>query len=92
MKVIDVHLAADLTADVIPWSYTGNKMHPTQKPVGSLKPLIEAFPKSGDIVLGLFAAPGSTLVAAKERAGASSASSSTRSPSTPSRCGCKAVF
>jgi adenine-specific DNA-methyltransferase len=53
-------------ADVIPWSYTGNKLHPTQKPVGSLKPLIEAYSKAGDIVLDPFAGSGSTLVAAKE--------------------------
>ena len=25
--------------DVLDWQYTGNKLHPTQKPVGSLKPL-----------------------------------------------------
>lgn len=53
-------------ADVIPWSYTGNRLHPTQKPVGSLKPLIEAYSKAGDIVLDPFAGSGSTLVAAKE--------------------------
>ena len=29
--------------DVLPWHYTGNRLHPTQKPVPSLKPLIEAF-------------------------------------------------
>jgi DNA modification methylase len=52
--------------DVIPWSYTGNKLHPTQKPVGSLKPLIEAYSKPGEIVLDPFAGSGSTLVAAKE--------------------------
>jgi adenine-specific DNA-methyltransferase len=52
--------------DVIPWSYTGNKLHPTQKPVGSLKPLIEAFSNPGDIVMDPFAGSGSTLVAAKE--------------------------
>ena len=53
-------------ADVIPWTYTGNRLHPTQKPVGSLKPLIEAFTKPGDVVLDPFAGSGSTLVAAKE--------------------------
>ena len=53
-------------ADVVPWTYTGNKLHPTQKPVGSLKPLIEAYTKPGDIVLDPFAGSGSTLVAAKE--------------------------
>jgi hypothetical protein len=53
-------------ADVIPCAYTGNKLHPTQKPVGSLKPLIEAYTQPGDIVLDPFAGSGSTLVAAKE--------------------------
>jgi DNA modification methylase len=52
--------------DVIPWTYTGNKLHPTQKPVGIFRPLIEAFTKPGDIVLDPFAGSGSTLVAAQE--------------------------
>lgn len=30
-------------SDVIDWRYTGNRLHPTQKPVESLKPLIDAF-------------------------------------------------
>ncbi len=25
------------------WRYTGNRLHPTQKPVEALRPLIEAF-------------------------------------------------
>jgi len=37
--------------DVLGWRYTGNRLHPTQKPVPSLKPLIETFTESGDIVL-----------------------------------------
>ena len=52
--------------DVLEWQYTGNKLHPTQKPVGSLKPLIEAFCPAGGLVLDPFAGSGSTLVAAKE--------------------------
>lgn len=52
--------------DVIDWTYTGNKLHPTQKPVGILKPLIEAFSRPGDIVLDPFCGSGSTLVAAHE--------------------------
>jgi DNA modification methylase len=52
--------------DVIPWRYTGNKLHPTQKPVGSLTPLVEAFTKPGELVLDPFCGSGSTLVAAKE--------------------------
>ena len=52
--------------DVLEWQYTGNKLHPTQKPVGSLKPLIGAFCPAGGLVLDPFAGSGSTLVAAHE--------------------------
>jgi adenine-specific DNA-methyltransferase len=51
--------------DVLEWRYTGNRLHPTQKPVPSLKPVIEAFTERGDIVLDPFAGAGSTLLAAK---------------------------
>jgi site-specific DNA-methyltransferase (adenine-specific) len=50
--------------DVMDWTYTGNKMHPTQKSVHVLKPLIEAFSKPGHTVLDPFAGSGSTCVAA----------------------------
>jgi site-specific DNA-methyltransferase (adenine-specific) len=52
-------------ADVIDWTHTGNRLHPTQKPVGILRPLIEAFTKPGDTVLDPFCGSGSTLVAAR---------------------------
>lgn len=52
--------------DVIAWTYTGNRLHPTQKPLGILRPLIEAFTKPGDIVLDPFCGSGSTLVAARD--------------------------
>jgi DNA modification methylase len=52
--------------DVIPWSYTGNRLHPTQKPVAIFNPIIEAFTKPGDTVLDPFCGSGSTLVAARD--------------------------
>lgn len=50
--------------DVLPWEYTGNPLHPTQKPVSALRPLIEAFTKPGAIVLDPFAGSGSSCIAA----------------------------
>ncbi|HCN70713.1 MAG TPA: DNA methylase [Pusillimonas sp.] len=52
--------------DLLPWKYTGNKLHPTQKPVESLARLVEAFSKPEAIVLDPFAGSGSTCVAAKQ--------------------------
>lgn len=52
--------------DVLDWRYTGNRLHPTQKPVGALTPLIEAFSRPGELVLDPFCGSGSTLVAAYE--------------------------
>jgi DNA modification methylase len=51
--------------DVMDWTYTGNKLHPTQKSIHILKPLIEAFSMPGQLVLDPFAGSGSTCVAAK---------------------------
>lgn len=51
--------------DVLPWHYTGNRLHATQKPVPSLKPVIESFTRTGDLVLDPFCGSGSTLLAAK---------------------------
>ena len=51
--------------DVLDWQYTGNPYHPTQKPVRSLKPVIEAFTNRGEVVLDPFCGSGSTLLAAK---------------------------
>ena len=41
--------------DVLPFPYTGNTLHPTQKPVEALQPLIESFSAPGAIVLDPFA-------------------------------------
>lgn len=51
--------------DVMEWTYTGNKLHPTQKSIHILKPLIEAFTSPGQLVLDPFVGSGSTCVAAK---------------------------
>ncbi|WP_126655863.1 DNA methyltransferase, partial [Escherichia coli] len=49
--------------DVLGWKYSGNRHHPTEKPVTSLQPLIESFTHPNAIVLGPFAGSGSTCVA-----------------------------
>ncbi len=51
--------------DVIDWTYSGNKLHPTQKPLPVLLPLIETFSAPGGLVLDPFAGSGSTLLAAR---------------------------
>ena len=51
--------------DVIDWTYTGNKLHPTQKPLSVLLPLVETFSRPGATVLDPFAGSGSSLLAAK---------------------------
>lgn len=54
----------DAIPDVLPWVYSGNRYHPTEKAVGTLSPVIEAFTAPGDVVLDPFAGSGSTLAAA----------------------------
>ena len=56
---------AEPISDVIGWRYTGNKLHPTQKPLEVLQPLIASFSQPGDLVLDPFAGSGSSLLAAK---------------------------
>jgi len=51
--------------DVLPWKYSENKLHPTQKPVESIQEIIEALTKPGDIVMDPFAGSGTTCVAAR---------------------------
>jgi len=43
-----------------------NKIHPTQKPVGLIKKLIELFTDPGDVVIDPVAGSGSTIIAALE--------------------------
>lgn len=50
--------------DVQPWEYSGNVVHPTEKAVSVLKPLIQSFSQPGALVLDPFAGSGSTLVSA----------------------------
>ena len=51
-------------ADVQRLLYTGNKLHPTQKAVMSLIPIIRAYSLPGDVVLDAFCGSGSTCAAA----------------------------
>jgi DNA modification methylase len=51
--------------DVLEWEYTGNRLHPTQKPLMAILPLVQAFSSRGDIVLDPFAGSGTTAVAAQ---------------------------
>jgi len=61
----DPRYPRDTIGDVIDWSYSGNKLHPTQKPLSVLVPLIETFCPQRGTVLDPFAGSGSTLLAAK---------------------------
>ncbi len=54
-----------LIGDVIKWEYSGNKLHPTQKPLAILKPLIQSFSEPGSTMLDCFAGSGSSCLAAK---------------------------
>ena len=51
--------------DVLPWQYSGNRLHPMEKPVAVLEPLITTFSSPGDLVLDPFCGSGSTAAAAK---------------------------
>ena len=57
--------SAATISDVLDWEYTGNRLHPTQKPLCTLLPLIVAFSKPHELVLDPFCGSGSTLLAAK---------------------------
>jgi DNA modification methylase len=51
--------------DVLEWTFSGNNLHPTQKPLSILKPLIQCFTNRGDVVLDPFSGSGSVALAAK---------------------------
>jgi DNA modification methylase len=50
--------------DVMEMPYSGNKLHPTQKPIPALVPLIRSFTLQGETILDPFAGSGSTCAAA----------------------------
>lgn len=58
-------LPAQALTDVIPFPYTGNRLHPTQKPVAAMAAIIEAYSQPGELVLDPFCGSGTTLVAAQ---------------------------
>jgi site-specific DNA-methyltransferase (adenine-specific) len=51
-------------ADVMDMPYSGNKLHPTQKPIKALAPLVRSFTLPGELVLDPFAGSGSSCAAA----------------------------
>ena len=57
--------AADPIKDVLDFEYTGNPLHPNQKPVGLIQRLIESFCRRGGVVLDPFAGSGTTGIAAR---------------------------
>jgi DNA modification methylase len=59
-------LPATPPPDVLPWDYSGNRLHPTQKPVMPLIKLIQSFCPPDGLVLDPFCGSGSSLVAARQ--------------------------
>ena len=51
--------------DVIAAEYTGNRLHPTQKAVSALLPIVETYSRKGGMVVDPFCGSGSSLLAAK---------------------------
>ncbi|MEO1406426.1 MAG: DNA methyltransferase [Pseudomonadota bacterium] len=50
--------------DLLSWTYSGNRHHPTEKAVEVISPLVRSFSKPGDTVLDPFLGSGTTAVAA----------------------------
>jgi len=61
----DPRTPAEPLPDVRAWAYTGNRLHPTQKPLEALQPLVRAFCPEGGLVLDPFCGSGSSLEAAR---------------------------
>ncbi len=57
---------ADSISDVIEWTREPDAVHPNQKPVHALYPLLCAYAREGGVVLDPFMGSGSTLRAAKD--------------------------
>ncbi len=51
--------------DVMAFPYSGNRLHPTQKPLAVLKPLIQTFSQPDGLICDPFCGSGSSLLAAK---------------------------
>src|ERR1041384_865375 len=57
--------SANPLSDVLPWQYTHNTLHPNQKPVVAIVPLIEPFCNPCEIVLHPFAGTVTTCVSSR---------------------------
>ena len=53
---------ATILSDVLPWRYTGNALHPTQKPVMAYGAAHHRFFRAGRLVLDPFAGSGTTAL------------------------------
>jgi DNA modification methylase len=62
----DVTPPATPLPDVLDFEYTGNRLHPTQKPVECLTRIVRTFCKPVSLVLDPFCGSGSSLVAARD--------------------------
>ena len=56
----------DALSDVIKWMRDSDALHPNQKPIGPLRPLVAAFAPETGVVLDPFMGSGSTLLAARD--------------------------
>jgi len=52
-------------SDILPWHYSGNHLHPTQKPLNAFYPLVHTFSKPWDMILDPFCGSATTAIVAK---------------------------